>query len=282
MKLESKKPTLHELQSWMRWVITDPRGVKEALKDPHPKDSSLGERFQSPDVSALEFILEMSPASREDRLDIYAEGYFSRIAESMAQDFPAVFKILGKDLFLKLIADYLKKYPSRSFNLGEIGRNLSWFSRDHIFSTDFAYLPDLAELEWLLVRSFYAADRAPYDPVKLSTFTESQWATVQIDLDPSVFILHSDWPVDEIWHRRKDPDIYLECAKLNKGIVLLIYRNDGLTRVERIGRDEVACLDALINGQTLSSALNEFDEPSSAQSWLARLMGNGLLKDFRL
>jgi hypothetical protein len=274
-KKSTSKPTLHELQKWMRWVITDPRGVSDALKEP-----ILNSR--APELNAFESLLDLPPVSIETRLDVYAEGYFARIAESMAQDFPTVMKVLGKDIFFKLLTDYLKEYPSRSFNIGEVGKNLSSFSRTHFSVREFEFLPELVELEWLLIQSFYANDVEPFDTSRLASFSEEDWASVRLGLDSSVFVFKSFWPLDDLWLDRENLESLTPCLKSLHELEFLIYRKNGWTHVERIEGDQAACLESLQRDSTLTDALSVFTDPSVAQQWLGHLMQNGLIKDFRL
>ena len=101
------RPSLAELQRWMKWIVTEPRGVDQALAD------QLGD----PDT-LQHFIKNQTPQTTADRLSIYAEAYFLRILESAKNDFPITFSILGDLNFQKMIADYLKVYPSRTSNIG--------------------------------------------------------------------------------------------------------------------------------------------------------------------
>src|SRR3989338_8721344 len=81
MKQKNASPNLRELQEWLRWAITDPRGAAGALEDPHPADR--GDRYQAPPVDVLEMLESTEDASVEERVSVYAEAYFSRIVESL-------------------------------------------------------------------------------------------------------------------------------------------------------------------------------------------------------
>src|SRR5579864_9297536 len=83
------RPSLAELQRWMRWIITEPRGIQEALSNPWTLDPALAGRYKEPERQ-LEVIEEAAPLSRHDRLDVYANAYFYRLLESLASDYKAV------------------------------------------------------------------------------------------------------------------------------------------------------------------------------------------------
>lgn len=76
---------LAELQRWLRWIITEPRGVAETLNEP-------GE--MEPKPSCLLEVVDAPPLPRQDRLDIYAEAYFARLVDSLAKDYEAIHAVL--------------------------------------------------------------------------------------------------------------------------------------------------------------------------------------------
>ena len=76
---------LAHLQSWLRWVITHPNGVRPALQNANG---------QEPQPRALEAIVEAPPLDRLSRLDIYAEGYFARLVEVLTSDFETLHRVL--------------------------------------------------------------------------------------------------------------------------------------------------------------------------------------------
>ncbi len=120
------KPTLSELQVWMKWAITDPRGVEGALGELIFTDPVLQERFREPSPRCLD-ALESGAVPVERRLDVYAEGFFLRIRDVILSDFPELAVLLAED-FDEFVADYLKVFPSRSFNISEVSRDLSAFA----------------------------------------------------------------------------------------------------------------------------------------------------------
>src|SRR4051812_39257515 len=111
-------PGLSEWQAWLRWIITEPDGVSSALADP-------SSRFKAePRPSCLAFIREDSRLTRQERLDVYAEAYYSRICKSLEEDFLAVRRWLGAEDWRSLVSDYLLEHLSTTPDLIEFGRGL--------------------------------------------------------------------------------------------------------------------------------------------------------------
>ena len=146
-------PNLLELQNWLHDIVTDPRGVSD----------SLPEVSQAPHIS---FVNDSSPGAIH-RLSIYAEAYYLRILECLGKDFKETKKILGDELFAKLVVDYLKIYPSKYTSIDEVGCHLPVFLLNYeLVIQEYPWVPDVAQFEWMQLESFYAED---------STDTDSQW-----------------------------------------------------------------------------------------------------------
>ena len=64
-------------------------------------------------------------ATREARLQIYADGYFHRVHSVLCDDFAACEAILGAKEFEKLARNYLRAFPSSTESLVNVGRELS-------------------------------------------------------------------------------------------------------------------------------------------------------------
>jgi len=280
----SKTISLRELQLWMRWIFVDPRGVDTALKIPYPKGERYFSRYIEPRPSAFPFIKGIGHTAIEERLSIYAEGYFSRILDAVDSDFATTKRILGTDLFNKLMADYLKEYPSHTTNIGEIGKNLPRFVGHYYLQEDLPYLADTVSLEWNIVESFYANENAKLDMKVVSQMNETSWAHSEILLDSSVKLMSLNWPVDELWRNRGRPEFSeIELALSYGQTNLLIYRTQGDVYVDKVSAPEFKILSLLKEGSTLIEAISKIEdrEVESLMSWFGRWTRVGIISDIK-
>ena len=75
----------------------------------------------------------------------------------------------------------------------------------------------MARLEWALNTALHAEVRAPLDPAKLGGLAPYEVAQLTFQFDPSVTLLDSPWPIDQIWHvNQADEEVYAP-ADLNAG-----------------------------------------------------------------
>lgn len=279
--MNQPSPSLAELQRWMRWAITDPRGVADALIEPNPKGKTP--RYQAPYPDAGPSILASRPEGLVDRLSIYAEAYFARILESLEDDFASTRRQLGEERFTILIADYLKEHPSRVTNITEVGRHLPAFANQLDFA-DKPWIPDLIQLEWLILESFYAENHPDrtLDVQALSSATEAQWEKARIHFTPGTLLFSSHWPVDAI--RTTDDSKRQWPEDLTHS---LIYRKSGAVFVTEASGPESRCLALLLQGRGLSEATSEAGAESATDlatdltneisTWFARWTELGIL-----
>ena len=216
-------PSLHELQLWLKWIITDPRGVTDAVTDPRPKVERYKNRYTEPTKSCLEW-LEKSSLNSTARLDVYAEGYFSRILECMAKDFSRTKKIVGEAAFTKLVSEYLKAYPSKVTSIDETGSQFSGFIAEFNEIPLAEWVADLALFEWSWIEAFYAEDFVS---------DACDWRKeiagnnqIRFKVHPSVRLLNSRWPLAKLL-RVLDADDIIDPKDFNRNEAsgLIIYRS---------------------------------------------------------
>jgi len=288
MEKQKTPPSLRELQLWMKWIVTDPRGVQDALANPFPSNREHLERYTSPKPSTLPWISESGPIDKAMRLDIYAEAYFTRVLESMRADFQITEKVLGEISFKKLVADYLKQHPSRHYNIGEVGRDFSKFVAGYEDLSEVSFLKALIEMEWLLIESFYANDTGVLEAGKLQALSDEDWATAEFKLASSVKLLQSNWPLDQFW-KLSDESAEVDSTnfeKLETKKFFLLVREQGSVRLESLSTPEHCLLQKLKSGVSLMTALDETlqefknaDVESEIMNWFNVWVGRGIICD---
>ncbi len=286
----SSSLSLRDLQLWMRWIITDPRGVEEALHQPPQGTEKHLSRYLEPQPSARKCIAEQKPLSLVSRLSIYAEAYFLRLVDAMQADFSRLFLILGEHRFQKLVADYLKAYPSQNSNIGEVGRHLSSFIQDYPETVDTPFLAALADLEWQSIEVFYADDFEEFDPRELSRLQEDEWSQLKLFMNPSSRILSSLWPLDIFWRLEEESDP-LSLAKNPQEKNFLLWRQKGLVNFQMIPAQEAFAFKCFQEGKNLSETLEEVTEhfaredadalSASVMSFFSRWITDGLISGIK-
>ena len=225
--------------------------------------------------------------SKVSRLDVYAEGYFSRVAEGLAADFAALDRVLraayDEDGFRILIAHYLMEHPSRSQNIGDVGKHLPEFLRSYTFTQELPWLPDLARLEWAVIESFYA-DRMPaLDLELLQAASEKQWESARFVLDSSTRLIETGWPVESIRNGTiSDNDACGDIAGEN--CHYLVHRQEREAEVFPVTSMQAKVLNWIRESHSLGTICGKVelnaDEAAAASvmTWFQEWVGQGLIR----
>lgn len=118
---------LSHLQQWMQAVITHPDGVVEGAESPAAQ-SALGLEHAA---SVDDLILPSQNLGSRQRIEVYANAYYARLLECLAEEFPALVALLGSETFQAFAFEYLQSYPSQSYTLGELGKDFHRFLSEH-------------------------------------------------------------------------------------------------------------------------------------------------------
>ena len=145
-------------------------------------------------------------AFKKMRLAVYSDGYFLRLLEILANDFPAVKKIMGDDLFEELCGAYLAYYPSHSFSVRHIGAQLEKFLKEDagiaIFANtniDSLMLVEMARFEWALESATVAKDGDQLTFAEVSIIAPEQWDSLKLSTHPSLVIHDFHYSIPAFW-----------------------------------------------------------------------------------
>lgn len=283
--VKSPNLDLRELQSWLRWIITDPRGVSDALGA--GANAIAHPRYKAPGKCVLQQLCVPAGIDLASRLDVYAEAYFSRLHDSLAEDFPATARLLDGIDFQRLVADYLKEYPSRTPTMTEVGRHLPIFIREYQRLKSIEFLPELISLEWRAIEIYFMDPEATLDLGKLTSQDDFGWSEARFKINPSTKIVSSDWDLSRLWSWRENGrEIENLPERGNERDYLLFRDKSGDVRLERMSIPQSYLIRELIAGSPLSDTLFRLEgshlAPLSSDEimhWFNKLIADGLIND---
>jgi hypothetical protein len=189
------------------------------------------------------------------RLAIYRNNLCEGFRNALALEFPVIERLVGQDYFRQLALSFLAEHPSRAGDLHPIGEPFAQFLRLRFENTHYAYLPDVATLEWAYQQSLVAADAPSFDPAALRDIPQNAYAQLRFTLHPACELVRSSYPVVWIWAVNQ-PDAGDEVVDLSSGAdFVLIRRAAEGVEMRRIAAADFAILDAFSHGATLANAL---------------------------
>lgn len=183
---------LRRTQELFWTLITAPEGVRAAI------DELSGHgTIDEASVNALFAGDERLPAV--ERLDIYANMYFYRLLDCLAEDFPKLRAAIGPAHFHNLVTDYVLRHPSEHPSLRFLGQRLPEFAMAHPLARDFPFLADLARLEWARADVFDALDAVPLSREALAGLPQERAGEARFTLIPAFALLRLDHEVVRFW-----------------------------------------------------------------------------------
>ncbi len=182
-------------------------------------------------------------------LAVYRSNAYGNWAQALAGAYPIVRKIVGGEFFQSLAREYARSHPSVSGDLNEYGEHLPEFVAAFEDTQDLPYLPDVARMEWLAHRAYYAQDAEPFS---LQGLGESS----RLALTPPCALLTSDWPLARIWTIHQDDYEGEIAVDLTAGPdPILVHRPRWRAQVRSLSPGDYRFLDSARLRKTLAEAL---------------------------
>jgi len=222
----------------------------------------------------------------EQRLAIHRNTFTGSLTKALRLTYPAVDRLVGSAFFDGAAHVFVHELPPRSAWLDDYGADFPEFLAAFAPAASLPYLSDVARLEWAVSRALHAADAEPVDVARLAAIDEAEHGGIHFTPHPSVTLLQSNYPVDELWHAviEQDNDA-LATLDLGKGPVrLLVQRSSDATGEVRVARIEEAAwrfAEQLFAGVALGIAL-ESTASDDTPAWLAQHLAAGRFVAFSL
>lgn len=214
-----------------------------------------------------------------ERLEIYNRMYWFRLYGCFEEDFPGLKAILGSAKFEKLMREYLTECPSTSFTLRNLGSRLvEWLEAHPEYAEPRRQLAmDMVRLEWAHIEAFDTGAEELLDPDDLMGITDES----RLRLQPYLRVLELRYPVDDLLIElqsesgssdsssnnasaaRKTKHVRRVAMLKPEEIYLAVHRQENSVYYKRLGREEFRLLWALLQGETISEAIEAALEGSA-------------------
>ena len=236
-------------------------------------------------IIAQQFIKPNDRLSSFERLEIYNRQYWFRLLDCLYDDFPGLRAVLGEPQFHKMSQAYLAQYPSRSFQLRNLGQQLGTFLARHPqwAGSRLAMALDMAKFEWAQIEAF---DAQALPVLEVKDLAGHNPAELRIKLQPYVSLLRLEYPLDEFaialkkeapmhteaaeGKRRKIATKYVPLPKRER-IFLVTHRFNNAVFFKRIEEPAFILLEFLHRGlpvqEAVGRALPPFFTADSARDW---------------
>lgn len=209
--------------------------------------------FEGGDAAVRDELLEGAPSAGA-RLGVYRNNLREGFLQALALEFPVVQRLVGDDYFRQTALDFQARHPSHSGDLTHIGAPFAEYLRAQFADGDFAWLPDVAELEWALECVAVAPEAAPIDPASLLHVPAHRYADLVFVPNEAVRLVQSRFPVLKIWQTNQ-PGAPAELVRLDQGgDHLLVRRRAGDLEFVRLSHADFTFARMLARGAALGLA----------------------------
>jgi len=215
-------------------------------------------------------IKDASKISPQLALEIYRNNTRGTRSKALEQIYPTCRNILGNDTFRAIAMAYVIADTYGTADLNHYGETYSQYLRVILdagrFPDEYAYLPDLAGLEYRFHTAYYA-DSDPEFDFELFVKKVTRGEQVYLQLSTTLGLLASRYPVYEIWlhnHPRavnKIIEIKDRCyvQAISGTQYLLVHRKQYSPVITTINYREYRLLEAFNNNQSLQAVIDSVD-----------------------
>lgn len=194
-------------------------------------------------------------------LAVYRNNSDWQFRNALSLSFPVLKRRVGDDYFRQLAVHYRKRFPSRSGDLHWVGRDFAEFLSGHLGGGEYAWLADLARLEWAREVASVAELQPALGAESLSQFAPEQLEQLVFRLQPSLQMGASDYPVVSIWVANQSETAPPVSQFVGSEQYMVLSRDEGVT-VTRLEPALFSYVSALAAGAPLGEAMAvaDFDE----------------------
>jgi len=219
--------------------------------------AALAPRCSAPQrTCARHLIRDNEHIPPELALQIYGNNVSGALVKALTATYPASQRILGEKCFNGIAHRYTEHTPSELPDLNHYGKTFSNFldnwTHSHAQFSDYRYLGDLAQLEWLCHTAYYAEDDPPFDFGVLAETSRDALETLHFRVGHSVGLLQSDYPVMAIRDVNLSAGGATEVHADKLPEYLAVSRSTYKPQIERIDVITFNILAACHDGQTLN------------------------------
>ncbi len=145
----------------------------------------------------------------EKRLDIYRQTVYENLRNNLFLIYPGIWQIVGEQCANSVALAFVKNKK----NLPEPGELDNWASAFPPFLAslvelkDLPYLADFAQFEWLQHLVYNADNEEALTIMALEKIPEENLGWVKVAFLPSLYFLHSPYPLHKIQALLENPDM---------------------------------------------------------------------------
>lgn len=207
-------------------------------------DDSPAPTFAAPDAVAL-----------GPRLDVYRNNTRQFFRAALALTYPVLLRRVGDESFRQLAHEYSLAHPSTRGDLHWVGQEFPEWLERRLADTDYAWLADLARLEWACEEAAAAANLAPADMAALQQVAPEAFDDLRFEFQPSARVVVSRYPLWTVWQANQGAEEPAPVDLQAGGESCVVACSGAGLAVHRLEASDCSLFAALLRGDTLGAAV---------------------------
>ena len=195
-------------------------------------------------------------------IQVYQNNARETYRKALASSYPVIERLVGDACFRGIAQRYMLDYPSVSGDLQNFGAAFPKLLSELYAETDFAYLPDVAALEWAMEEVQLENEAAPLDLGELAKVDPTSYPALRFTRSNSARLVVSPFPILSIWQSNQpgsDTSVTLDSG--SETVVVSRSADDvALVSVDTISAELASRLD---RGATLEAAIESLEDTAS-------------------
>ncbi|MEM5317227.1 putative DNA-binding domain-containing protein [Paraburkholderia sp. JHI869] len=242
--------------------------------------------LDDPDADAA-LATEMLPADAallHERMGLYRGNARAARRLALANAYPVLAALTGETYVDALALAYARAHPSRDADLNRFGAQLPEFIERYETDARYAYIGDVARLEWALHAANYAANATPLDAQQWQALGAERLAHSHLAVHPACAALALRFDAVAIWRAHQPGGVWPE--RVDTQSWALVVRPQWRPTVLVHTHAAHTAFVALRDGATLDNALAQafdidpaFDFGGQWRAWIEAHAIVGVLAD---
>ena len=166
--------------------------------------AGFGAALLDPDLPVPSGVVGPSGKNAQKRFAVYRNNVTVSLIDALADIFPAVQRLVGRDFFRDMARVYLMEEPPASAVLFEYGGGFAAFLENFEPVSEFPYLSDVARLERAWLDVFHSADVEPLSPETLGAIAPESLGDVRFTPHPAARIVRSRYAALSIFSASRE------------------------------------------------------------------------------
>jgi len=158
------------------------------------------------------------------RLGIYTNNHRQGVRGALALMYPVIERLVGSEYFRDLADEYRPQHPSTRGDLHHLGFAFPTFLGERFGGGEYAYLADVAALEWAIEDARRAALVEALTPDALRDVPAEQYDALHFNFHPGARLIRSRFPIRRIWLANQAGVESVDTVRLDEGDDWLLVR----------------------------------------------------------